>query len=268
MQLEDQLRAALRRDAAELQPVGPGPDHARRRAHRRKRRMQSGVLAASAAVLVGGTLAEIGTRSSSGGPRVAAQPTDSQPTPDLAWRSVDGTVLDQYSPKTNSDGVTYALSTAPGFIGPITNTTPQELYASRDGVSWTHTSLGAAPWLADLAPGDNGVLYAVGTGPSSQVGANDYRLKTSSNSGAQWDDTPIPVQLATPHASVKLQPTTSVHVARGSHATVVAVQASYSLDLTAPTGDLQSYRTTDTGVEILDFSACNKNKPTTVTVDG
>ena len=62
MQLEQQLRDALQRDAAELEPVGPGPDDARRRAFRRKRRVQSGVLVLSAAALAGGTIAVVKVR--------------------------------------------------------------------------------------------------------------------------------------------------------------------------------------------------------------
>ena len=92
MQLEQKLRDVLQRDAAELVPVGPGPEDARRRAFRRKRRMQSGVVVVSAAGLVGGSLARdrnplVGTR------HRGSRRSPSTPTSDLAWRTVDGTVL-------------------------------------------------------------------------------------------------------------------------------------------------------------------------------
>src|SRR6185312_2648342 len=127
MDIEQELRDILRRDAAELEPVGPGPDDARRRAFRHKRRMQSGVVVASAVVLVGGTLGFIQARSTGGDgskPRVSTQPG-----------------------ATTADGVTYALSTAPGKQADPAAVVPQELYSSRDGVTWTHTSLGATPWV-------------------------------------------------------------------------------------------------------------------------
>jgi len=258
MELEQELRDILRRDAAELVVVGPGPDPARRRAVRRKRRGQSGVVLVSAAGLVGGTLAVIETRAPGhgSGPRVATQP--GTPTSDLAWRAVDGTVLVNGQTFTTAAGVTYALSTAPGSKPSVDNgTAPQELYSTHDGVTWTHTSLGAAPWVRDLTE-SKGVLYAVGTGPGAQAGSVDYRLSTSSDGGAQWDDTSLPIQFTTPKSSVKLTLSRSVHVARGAHATVVMAKVSYYADVSGVIGNDTPYNETSDGVQVLGQQSCLK----------
>ncbi len=258
MQLEQTLRDALQRDAADLVPVGRGPDHARRRAFRRKRRIQSGVVVIGAAGLVGGSLAVIETRPSGHAPRITTQPAP--PTSDLAWRTVDGTVLIQGRQFTSSDGVTYALSTAPGtrpLAGGAGGSGPQELYATRDGVSWTHTSLGPNPWVADIAE-SKGVLYAVGTGPGAQAGATVYRLSTSTDSGAHWNDGSVPVEFKTPESTVPIALATRVMVARGLHTTVVMAKASYWPNLSSVLGSEANYNATVDGVQILDTSSCKQ----------
>jgi hypothetical protein len=264
MNIEDTLRDALRADAAELEPVGPGPDDARRRAFRRKRRMQSGVVALSAAALVGGTLGFIETRSPGhgAGPRVQAQPEPDVPAPDLAWRTVDGTVLVNGPEFTSASGVTYALSTAPGSKPNNSGIAePQELYTSNDGVAWTHASLGATPWVADLAE-SNGVLYAVGTGPGS-AGSIDYNVATSSDNGAHWRETPLPVDFTPPHASVPLTASRTVHIARGAHTTVAMANVNYWPDVTEVIGADTAYTATAAGVEILGKASCLKRTPIT-----
>ena len=257
MQLEQTLRDALQRDAADLVPVGRGPDHARRRAFRRKRRIQSGVVVIGAAGLVGSSLAVIETRPSGHGPRIATQ--TAPPTSDLVWRTVDGTVLIQGRQFTTSDGVTYALSTAPGTKPLADGVGPQELYATHDGVSWTHTSLGPTPWVADIAE-SKGVLYAVGTGPGAQAGATVYRLSTSTDGGAHWNDGSVPVEFKTPSSTVPIALATRVMVARGPHTTVVMAKASYWPNLSSVLGSEANYNATVDGVQILDSSSCKSDK--------
>jgi hypothetical protein len=256
MNIEDKLRDALQGDAAELQPVGPGPDHARSRAFRRKRSFQSGVVVLGAVALVGGTLGVIETRSSSTAPRVATQPV-AQPTSDLVWKRVAGTVLYAQHEFTSASGVTYAISTAPGSTG-SNSVEPQELYSTRDGESWTYQSLGADPWLADLAE-SKGVLYALGTGPGAQ-GSTDYKLSTSTDGGAKWDDSKIPVSFTPPASDVPLQPSTSVHIARGDHTTVVMAKTSYWPDVSKVLGPDVATRPTAAGVEVFDLSACKAQR--------
>jgi hypothetical protein len=254
MNLEDTIREALQSDAAELVPVGPGPDDARRRAHRRRRRMQAGVVSVSAVALVGASLAIVDSRSSGHGPRVQAQPVTSQPTPDLAWRSVDGTVGYDTAHFTTSDGVTYALSTAPGATQSGSGVMPQELYATHNGIDWTHTSLGPAPWVTNLT-GRDGVLYALGTAPGQR--ATTYKLSTSSDGGANWDDdTSLPVSFTPPSASVTLTPSTSAKVARGAHTTVVIATATYTPDISGALGGKAWIASDSGGVQIIDAQAC------------
>jgi hypothetical protein len=259
MNIEDTLRDALQGDAAELQPVGPGPEHARTRAFRRKRRLQSGVVALGAVALVGGTLGVIETRPSGQAPQVRTQPVAGAPTADLAFKTVDGTVLWTLHQFTTAGGVTYAISTAPGAKGNPNGVDPQELYSTSDGVKWSSTSLGEKPWVADLTESE-GVLYALGTGPGAQAGTTDYKLSTSTDGGAQWDDSSIPVSFTPPKSDVPLQPSTSVHVARGDHTTVVMAKTSYWADVSKVLGKDVATHATDAGVEVYDMAACQAQR--------
>lgn len=256
MTLEQELRDVLHRDAAVLTPVAPGPDDARQRAFRRKRRMQSGVVMLSAVALAGATLAVVESRPSGDTAQVQSQP--SAPGADLAWRTVAGTVSMGAPRFTSADGVTYALSTAPGSTT-TADAPPQELYATRDGVTWTHASLGAKPWVAGLAE-SNGVLYAVGTGPGAQAGSVDYKLSTSSDGGSQWDDTAVPVEFTKLSAGVKATSSVRTLVARGAHSTVVIANQSYYVNVASVLGQTTNYNETATGVQILDMGNCKLDK--------
>ena len=79
------------------------------------------------------TLGVIETRSDGPGQRVASQPP--APPSDLSWKTVDGTVLYAAEAFTTADGVTYALSTAPGSKPSGTGVDPQELYCLAATVS-------------------------------------------------------------------------------------------------------------------------------------
>jgi hypothetical protein len=262
MQLEQQLRDALQRDAAELEPVGPGPDDARKRAFRHKRRLQSGVLMLSAAALAGGTIAVVKVRPAGDGSRVSSQPTAA--AADLAWRSVTGTILFDAGHFTTTGGVTYELSTAPGTtVSDGSTPVPPALYATRDGASFTQTSLGSSPWIADLAE-SKGVLYAVSTAPGSQSGTTDYKLSTSSNGGAQWADSSVPVDFKKPASNIPLTIATRLQVARGAHATVVVAEAYYNMNLAKAlgvTGQNLGVETNAAGAQVVDYSACNAKVP-------
>jgi hypothetical protein len=263
MQLEQQLRDALQRDAAELEPVGPGPDHARRRAFRRKRRVQSGVLVLSAAALAGGTIAVVKVRPVGDGARVQSQPTAA--AADLAWRSVTGTVLVDSGHFTTAGGVTYELSTAPGTnVSEGSTPVAQALYATRDGATFTATPLGATPWIGDLSE-SKGVLYAVSTAPGSQSGATDYKLSTSSNGGAQWASSQVPVDFTKPASNIPLTIATRVQVARGAHTTLVVAEARYNVDLSTALGvtgqDGRGVEMTADGAQVVDYSPCKGNDP-------
>jgi hypothetical protein len=260
MQLEQQLREALQRDAAELVPVGRGPEQARRRAFRRKRRLQSGVVVLGAVGLAGGTLAVVESRPAGPGARVQSQPTAAL---DLQWRTVPGTVAVQGLEFTSPSGVTYALSTAPGPQPAGANTPPPALYSTRDGVTWTQASLGSDPWIADLAEG-NGVLYAVGTGPGSQSGSVDFQLSTSANGGDQWTTASLPVQFSAPQSTVALTASDSVHVARGPHTTVVMAKVSYDPDVSSVIGANTPYNVTPDGVQVIDNRSCKSKLALTV----
>ena len=257
MQLEDTLRAALQADAAELVPVGPGPETARRRAFRRKRRIQSGVVMLGAVGLAGGSIAVIENRPAGHGGQVRAQPVVQQVTPELSWRSVDGTVLPLGAAITGPDGVSYLLSTAPGTTGNAN--APTDLYSTSDGVKWTDKSIGTQK-IGDLTE-DGGVLYAVATGPGVQ-GATAYQLSTSSDGGADWTPTPVPVQFTKPESTLPLLDSERLQVAHRENTTVVIASASYSLDTSSLTAGHANYftNTTADGIAVIDESSCFHDK--------
>ncbi len=252
MKFEESLRDALHQDAVDLVPVGPGPDDARRRAFRRKRRLQSGVVMASAIVVAGGALAAIKTRPAGHG-RVQSQPP--APTVDLAWRSVAGTVSFPTTHFTAANGVTYALSTAPGVQPDSTDAPVQGLYATHDGVTWTNPSLGATR-VAALAE-NKGVLYSVSTGPAV-AGSSGYQLATSTNGGTNWGSESVPVSFTAPAANVPLTVSNGVQVASQGDTTVVMAEASYAADFAKALdlGPQQSAQQTATGVKVVDSSGC------------
>ena len=176
----DQLRDALRRETEQLQPVGLGVEDVKRRGSRRRNRGRALVAVATVTCLAG---AGVALSHRSGGKHVVhvgSQP--GTPPPALQFRIVNGEV--NYATHfTASDGVTYALSTAPRR-----RRTPaqpgQAIYSTKDGEHWTTADQGQ-PWISDLTEG-NGVLYAIGTSPGA--GANDvtYRVGTSNDGGQQW----------------------------------------------------------------------------------
>ncbi len=254
MEIEQQLRNALQHDAAELVTVGPGPEHARQRAFAAQApdAVRSGCVQCSRAR--GGTLAVIETRPAS--PRTNISPAAAQPpAAPLAWKTVDGYVQFQSPTVTGSDGVTYALSTAPGVTG--NSNSPTDLYATRDGVNWTHTALGSQR-IADLSE-TGGVLYAVSTGPAAQGG---YELSTSSDNGANWSPSAVPVQFTTPASSVSLMKADALQVAHGAHSTIVIASESYSVDTSSFTAGHDNYSpvTTADGIQIVDESGCLSEK--------
>src|SRR5262249_19159971 len=117
-----------------------------------------------------------------------------------------------------------------------------------------------APWVADLTA-SKGVLYAVGTAPGDQ-GAIDYNLSKSSDGGANWDPTPIPVSFTPPSASVRLTPTTSVKLARGAHSTLVIASVNYTAHASSAAG-IQPFIASGNDVTVLDPHTCKLEKTPT-----
>ena len=257
----DQLRDALRRDTEQLQPVGLGVDTVRRRGSRRRNRGRALVAVATVTCLAGFGVAL--THRPGGKHLVAVGSQALTPPPALDFRVVTGAV--GYSTHfTGSDGVTYALSTAPGATG-----TPehpgQAIYSTKDGEHWTVADQGQ-PWISDLTEG-SGVLYAIGTAPGAQ-NENDvrYQVGTSHDGGQQWTDAALPFDLTAPNATVSLTRSASVHLARSASTTVALLTEAFSPNVDAMVAARSAghnnvtTQTTANGFDILDLGACTSAK--------
>ena len=127
--------------------------------------------------------------------------------------------------------MTYALSTAPGTAGSAAQP-GQAIYRTTDGEHWTIADQGQ-PWITDLAE-RGGVLYAVGTAPGAAT-ADDirYRVGTSHDGGKEWSETDLPFADNAPSATVPMQRSASVQIARGSSSTVALLTEQFWPNLDA-----------------------------------
>jgi hypothetical protein len=263
MDLEHELRDAFARDAAQLEVSGVGAPEVRRRGRRRHNRRRAGVVAIAAGGLVGATVVAVANRPESKA-SVAVQPRAPQPEVKLDWRVVDGTLAYDTGGVTVSDGVLYAISTAPGTNNATTQRT-SVLYSTEDGEHWK--TVGDAEGLNSLES-DDGVLYALSTAPGTAV--DQYQLRTSSDGGSQWSTADIPISVTTPEADVALTRSSSAQVAHGAGTTVVVVSTRFDLDYDAiSSGGAFKAHQTAAGVEIVDLSGCDwlSKQETTATTE-
>ena len=252
----DQVRDALRRETEQLQPVGLDFEDVKRRGSHRRNRGRALVAVATVTCLAG---AGVAVSQRSGGKHVVDVASNSNtPPPALQFRVIDGKISNA-THFTSSDGVTYALSTAPGVAANPAQP-GQAIYSTTDGEHWTTADQGK-PWISDLAAG-NGVLYAIGTSPGA--GANDinYLVGTSHDGGKQWSDAALPFDMSTPNATVGLSRSLSVHIARNASTTVALLTEQFYPDLdalvqarTAGRQNVSTQQTAD-GYEMLDIAAC------------
>ena len=264
----DELRAALRREAQHIEPVGLGVETVQRRGRHRRNRGRT-IVAVGAVTCVAGLGVSVIHRQ---GPQdhsvaVAANSGTGTPPPTLAFRVVNGTVGYTSEHFTTAGGVTYALSTAPGVAGQPspTGAEQQAIYRTTDGEHWTsaNQSGGAISDLSERA----GVLYAVGTAPgAASIADVRYRIATSHDDGQDWANTDLPFDLSTPSANVPISRYSSVLIASGQRETVALLSENFTPDLTA----LMAARTsnpknaytemTADGYVIHDISGCMADK--------
>ena len=250
MSFEDQLRDALHQDSEQLVVVGTGTESVKRRAHRRRNRSRAGIATLAAAGVVGSAVAVAQLRPDDEQATVAVQPSkSSEPIPELAWRTVAGTVSSPGQVAT-VDGVTYVHGTAPGAGDPNNQNPDKFLYKTEDGEHWSSQPVGANKWISSLSERD-GVLYGVGTAPGT-ADSIGVQLTTSDNDGASWSAaTKLPYEFTVPKANVPFFTSSAATGARGATATVVLASAQFSPDVSAALGDLgtvKSYELTDVGV--------------------
>jgi len=113
----------------------------------------------------------------------------------LDWESSPAQLGQLMQAAVSTDGIMYALSTAPGVRWeqfPNGNL-PEAVYASSDGVSWTsHPTTGN--WINSIAASD-GLLYAVGTAPGAEADSVNVQVGVSSDLGATFSTTALPFEL-------------------------------------------------------------------------
>jgi hypothetical protein len=272
MDLDTDLAARLRHDlherSAHLPTRGSGPAAARRAGLRRRRRRQLTSVTVTVSIVGAATASVLATRGPddegivAGGAGFAEQAAASEPPFD--WSVLDGQSeigdLSVYEPATGvvtgADGTLYALSTAPGVtpIPPGTDWVPpdQSLYVSGDGTTWQERPLGDLRITA-LAERD-GVLYAVGTAPSTAAVDGVAAVAAwSSDGGASWARATLPLDLdaGDDGSSTGI---TSTSVASGPAGVVAAVSTWTNLDIERhfPPGTEAPYgwATTEDGVDI------------------
>ncbi len=252
MELENELRESFARDSRQLVVVGEGATSAQRRARRRRHRHRSGVAVLAAAGVAGAAVVAIEARPSRKA-TVAVTPS-TVPARDvkLSWQLADDAVGYDLGHVTDSDGVTYALSTAPGAHA----SAAPALYRSSDGTTWKQVGLGP-DYVADFAARD-GVLYSIGTSPGATADASRLRVSSSSDQGASWSATDVPIDFHPPASDVRLDVQRSAFVARGADATVVAASTSFMPDPSKLGKGPLSYSFGPNGIEILDLAKCKQ----------
>ncbi len=259
---ESQLRRELHERGDHLPVRGTGPAAVRRTATRRRRRHQLTGVTVTVTLVGAATASVIATRDpgeqalvNAGAGAVADVAPASAPPFD--WRVLDehSAVGDGPAVVTGADGTLYVLSTAPGAQAPTDDGTytppPQALYASADGTHWTQHAV-ADLWIGSLAEQD-GVLYAVGTAPSTAaVGGIDAVTARSTDGGATWTQAPLPLTLGTDPSGLRTYLGSSV-AATGPGGVVAATTTWSDLDVAGlfPAGALDDgYRTTADGVDV------------------
>ncbi|HJR92962.1 MAG TPA: hypothetical protein VJ938_11015, partial [Acidimicrobiia bacterium] len=97
-----------------------------------------------------------------------------------------------------SDGVMYALSTAPGTRWEQfpNGDVPEAIYTSTDGLSWT-SHLAESTWMNSIAATD-GLLYAVGTAPGAEADSITVQVGVSSDMGETFTTTGLPFAVPAP----------------------------------------------------------------------
>ncbi|MEM9607096.1 MAG: hypothetical protein AAGA99_06695 [Actinomycetota bacterium] len=282
MTFESDLRDRLQTDAATLVPVGAGADRARTRARQRRQLL---VGAGLATVLLGGAVAvprlldrDTGqTIAVAGDGGATADPVTPAPGEvEFSWQEQDAYVSNLWGDQvlTTADGVTYALSTAPGTrweeFGPNGEPVPQGLYRSSDG---------GLTWEAALPPEDlrlssslterDGVLYSITTSPGVDDGTGVEVVRTA-DGGSTWDRFALPVEVDAPTDAIALMTSTQVEIEWSGDAAVALVSVAWWVDESTlwPTyGEGVGTRLTDEGIDIVDWEAFEPPPTTALPVD-
>lgn len=136
----------------------------------------------------------------------------------LEWTTGPATLGFVQPQQTESDGVMYVLSTAPGARWedfPMGNI-PEAIYASTDGSRWESHPLGGT-WVSSISAA-NGLLYAVGTAPGADADSVTMQVGVSENRGAEFQTTTLPLEARRPgHFLTQIMATPRGVLATGTH---------------------------------------------------
>jgi hypothetical protein len=263
MDVEQQLRNALRDGARDLDLQGAGPASAQRRARRIANRRKA-VPAALLAATVGTTATVVWARQSNNENQVTADGGTADSTVsggpvemNLEWRAADATVVQRDAIFAGSDGVYYALATAPGtrIEDYPQGNAPQAIYRSSDGTTW-ESSAPEDPWMSSLRERD-GVLYAIGTAPAAN-GDVETRVGMSTDNGDSFESVTLPTEATPPAVNLDLQLSNVLpHIAVGEDRMIATVTTSWWFDpdaLLEPAEREQARfaQMTEEGVQIMD----------------
>jgi hypothetical protein len=188
--------------------------------------------------------------------------------PTLSWRMVDGTVspITGAGIVTTGEGVTYALSTAPGARqeDAVDGRVPGAIYRTSDGETWESALIGDHRWNR-LAEHD-GVLYAVATAPgaSGPDASASASVGVSTDAAETWTETELPVEITRPQTSAELYANTAVSLGVTSDVTAALVTGSFSVDpsraIASKLGDAAAsagwYQTPD-GFAVTEVEECS-----------
>jgi len=273
MEIAERLSSHFQEQQHHAPPPGLGADAVAAWGIRHRRRRAVGATVAAIAVVAVGGLGALTLRS------IADDATPDQAAPTiasdaavagvvgestLAWETYEGTLGSFDDDVVASNGVFYALSTAPGArhsdgVSPV----PQALYHSTDGVTWTSELLGN-DLHADALAARDGVVYLVSTMPAVSATGGEAigaRVASSHDDGASWTTADLPMADTPPAGpwSVAASSTTA-HIAAGESGVVVAVNADFWFDYSDLVPDeyrgpnLEVQRT-DTGLQVLDYTS-------------
>lgn len=199
MDLHDRLHAHMDSEMAATRQTNLGGVMERGEVIRRRRRLVSATLPAAAVLVI-----VVGVLVSDGGQPAGRDVSDVEAVAaSNAQLSVQQGSLDwQVQPSTlgfqqqnvTTDGVLYALSTAPGarFEDFPNGDIPDAIYASADGREWAAHPVGGS-WVSAIAATD-GLLYAVGTGPGAEADSVALRIEVSKDHGQTFEGTTMPLE--------------------------------------------------------------------------
>ncbi|HEX2153909.1 MAG TPA: hypothetical protein VHL52_08020 [Acidimicrobiia bacterium] len=201
MHLDDRLRAHMEAQMA----AAPSPDlgdvmERGDTIRRRRRLLATGLPVAAAVVIVTGMVVaqqRPNDPESSVDEAVADNAELSMDVGALDW-ATEPADLGWSRQSLSSDGVLFALSTAPGarWENFPNGNIPQAIYTSTDGSTWASHPVGGS-WVSAIAAAD-GLLYAVGTAPGAEADSVAVQVGISEDQGDTFESVTLPIQRTGP----------------------------------------------------------------------